>query len=182
MPNHVYNTIELSGDAIGLVRVMKKVSMPRPGAESKVEFDFHNLITPSGMEQYKDSENWYDWNVANWGTKWNAYDVTVTDHIDHDHPYLNYSFSTAWSPPYGIIVTLAEYITENCPGVSMYWHYEEEQGWGGIMQCGPGTGLVCVDEWDIPSSHEELVERKGVCYCQQDEDYSPFGDCPRYEE
>jgi Ferredoxin-like domain in Api92-like protein len=38
------------------------------------------------------ADNWYDWCVHNWGTKWGAYDVDqLTDE--------RLTFDTAWSPP-----------------------------------------------------------------------------------
>lgn len=39
---------------------------------------------------------WYDWNCANWGTKWDLCDVQV-DRVDDNTVTL--SFQTAWSPP-----------------------------------------------------------------------------------
>lgn len=39
--------------------------------------------------------SWYDWNVANWGTKWDAYSVEVTEDGD---PFA-FRFETAWSFP-----------------------------------------------------------------------------------
>ncbi len=41
-------------------------------------------------------DNWYDWRIANWDTKWNSYDVDVElDEMDR----LYVSFLTAWSLP-----------------------------------------------------------------------------------
>lgn len=40
--------------------------------------------------------SWYDWNIANWGTKWDLCDVIKT-RIDANTIQL--SFESAWSPP-----------------------------------------------------------------------------------
>lgn len=42
---------------------------------------------------YKD---WYDWSIAYWGTKWNAYDV---EYLDGDDTRLHFRITTAWSWP-----------------------------------------------------------------------------------
>lgn len=45
-------------------------------------------------------DNWYDWQIANWGTKWNAYD----QFFDGDNMI---EFNTAWSTPYNAIIALS---------------------------------------------------------------------------
>lgn len=45
--------------------------------------------------------DWYDWCVANWGTKWGAYDV------DYDGKAC-IRFDSAWSPPIPAIRTISE--------------------------------------------------------------------------
>jgi len=44
--------------------------------------------------------DWYSWSIANWGTKWNAYD---TNENDDNGIY----FQTAWSNPYPVMVALS---------------------------------------------------------------------------
>lgn len=180
MPNHVYNTIEFTGGTRALNKIMKKVSMLNRTSNSKSEFDFNNLITPSDTEWYHKDDNWYNWNIANWGTKWNAYDVVLNEAIDNDHPFLGYTFTTAWSPPTGVMLALVDYMVEQRLDVYMDWCYEEEQGWGGRMHYDMKNGLNSVEEWEIPENHDEMVERRGECYC--DEEYKPFSDCPVGEE
>lgn len=46
--------------------------------------------------------NWYEFQVSEWGTKWEASDVFWS--VDGDTLYLN--FDTAWSPPIGIYEAL----------------------------------------------------------------------------
>lgn len=48
---------------------------------------------PTHEEQLRDA--WYNWSVHNWGTKWDAYEVSVAE----DVRLLTYQFCTAWSPP-----------------------------------------------------------------------------------
>lgn len=47
------------------------------------------------------SSTWYDWSVANWGTKWNAYSQELVE-------FNVIKFETAWSFPEQILVTLSE--------------------------------------------------------------------------
>lgn len=41
------------------------------------------------------ADNWYDWNIKNFGTKW---DASATE-FDCDEGHFNVWFDTAWSPP-----------------------------------------------------------------------------------
>ena len=63
-------------------------------------------------------ERWDDWRVQNWDTKWDCYDVVVTD---DDPDQLEVEFNTAWSPPEAI----CERIREDYPDVSVSWFYDE---------------------------------------------------------
>ena len=63
-------------------------------------------------------ERWYDWRVQNWDTKWDAYDVVVTD---DDPDQLEVEFNTAWSPPEAI----CHQIREDYPDLSVSWFYDE---------------------------------------------------------
>ena len=63
-------------------------------------------------------DRWYDWRLQNWDTKWDAYDVEVTD---DDPDNLEIQFNTAWSPPEAICHALRE----QYPDVSVSWFYDE---------------------------------------------------------
>ena len=63
-------------------------------------------------------DRWYDWRVQNWDTKWDCYDVVVTD---DDPESVEIEFNTAWSPPEAI----CHQIREQYPDVSVSWFYDE---------------------------------------------------------
>ena len=63
-------------------------------------------------------QRWYDWRVQNWDTKWDAYDVVVTD---DDPDCTEIEFNTAWSPPEAICHALRE----QYPDLSVSWFYDE---------------------------------------------------------
>jgi hypothetical protein len=42
-------------------------------------------------------ENWYDWCVTNWGTKWDITSAFIGD--DTEEGSITFSFDTAWAPP-----------------------------------------------------------------------------------
>lgn len=67
------------------------------------EVDFNNFI--QCLKNYREhgSINWYDWNVKNWGTKWNAYDQN-----DERNTADTIYFQTAWSSPIALIQELSK--------------------------------------------------------------------------
>ena len=131
MPKWVYNhlTIEGSEEDINKVKAQVGAVVKRKykGADEVDEeideepiFSFMNILPPpedkldeyhavhgyTGGEKTGDTEyNWYNFNVREWGTKWDARDV---DLLEDDETYLHYKFDTAWSPPTEVIAKLAE--------------------------------------------------------------------------
>ena len=63
-------------------------------------------------------DRWYDWRVRNWDTKWDAYDVEVTD---DDPDQFEVTFNTAWSPPEAV----CEALRELYPDLVISWFYDE---------------------------------------------------------
>jgi len=63
--------------------------------------------------------HWYDWQIANWGTKW---DARVEDYQDDDSEEVYVYFETAWSPP----VEFLKWFSEQHPDVTFENEYDEE--------------------------------------------------------
>ncbi len=110
-------------------------------------FAFWNIVAPTNLEAYNkqadhtlplaealsfSGDNWYDWNVRNWGTKW---DVSVgnddkypdTELMEESATSLSYKFNTAWSQPLPAI----EALSAQYPELEFNLSYQEETGWGG---------------------------------------------------
>tara|TARA_B100000963_G_scaffold42661_1_gene31790 strand:+ start:5078 stop:5527 length:450 start_codon:yes stop_codon:yes gene_type:complete len=66
----------------------------------------------------KNDDRWYDWQINNWGTKWEISDV---DCEDFDGESFECEFDTAWSPAEGIFHA----IREKFPNVDVSWFYDE---------------------------------------------------------
>jgi hypothetical protein len=69
------------------------------------------------IEQYG-YDDWYHWNVHNWGTKW---DVEAELNETDDGTALYYNFDSAWCPP---IAGLAK-ISQDYPELTFELRYEE---------------------------------------------------------
>ena len=122
-------------------------------------FAFWNIVKPTNLEAYNKQsdhsapleeqlmfkgDNWYDFNVRNWGTKWdvavsNNDEYPETELMEESDTYLAYRFNTAWSPPLPAIETLSS----QYPNVEFNLSYEEETGWGGeyLFIEGDGTEI-----------------------------------------
>ncbi len=126
--------------------------------------------------QFK-SDGWYDWNIRNWGTKWNACNAEMTgDNFAGGE--ISYYFDTAWSPAEGAF----EAMVEQYPELRFEFRCEEEQGWGVVFE-GEDGELNEVKSWDIPDNHEDSMEYLGRCNCEEyDELDYIFEDCPTYGE
>jgi hypothetical protein len=200
MPNWVYNhlTIEGSEEDINKVKaqvgaVVKRKYKSADEVNEEVDeepiFSFMNILPPpedkldeyhavhgyTGGEKTGDTKyNWYNFNVREWGTKWDARDV---DLLEEHKTSLHYKFDTAWSPPTPVIEKLAQ---QN-PNLNITLEYREEQGWGGEVAF-TGSFVEVIKEWDVPDSHAEEIEANhGDCWkCENfDGDYSDlYEDCP----
>ena len=106
-------------------------------------------------------EDWYSWNVDNWGTKWEA---SVYDFERIDENSIRINFDTAWGP----CITLYEFLTEE--GYEVLGFYNEEgmafcgcyrDGWNDEYTYSEMNSDVMQEE--IPSDIDELfglTERK----------------------
>lgn len=206
MPNWVYNTMTVSGDKATVEAFIKQAAQPYDCKTMKYDGDdwvmveqisegplsFWNFIKPddSILEEYwgpqpkfesladsmaKKTNHWYDWNCRNWGTKWDACEPEsggIEKQADNFYS-VDYDFRTAWGDPREVFVAMAQqyptlYFSVTC---------NEEQGWG-MEYYGENGELTMTDQWDIPSTHEEQELRTGNCYCEINDDYQPFDDCP----
>ena len=125
----------------------QQVTYPNP------VFAFWNIIKPTDMEAYDGpqpkhenmqeamkfkSDHWYDWNVRNWGTKWDVAvssletnpDTYMEDTVNGENHVVYYNFETAWSRPMGALTKLSE----QYPDLLFTLSYEEETGWGGELE------------------------------------------------
>lgn len=170
MPNWVWNQLTVSGSKEEVQRFVEQAGKPH-GGES--DLSFWNFVKPEDEKAYE--ENWYNWNIENWGCKWDASDVYAQEQ-EPEGTEQYYEFNTPWSPPIEAFREMAFQF----PELRLNLVYNEEQGWGGEID-GRYGGIFVMEEWDIPDSHEEYIERQGHCYCL-DNNEAIYDDCPKREE
>ena len=83
---------------------------PKTGEVSFVTTEF-----PDGTNDSR----WYDWNIANWDTKWDIAGGVEID--DYDTEQIEINFNTAWSPPEAICRKLKDMF----PELSISWFFDE---------------------------------------------------------
>ena len=77
------------------------------------------------------ANNWYDWAVKHWGTKWNT--DQKESQSDWENTSVHFVFYTAWNPPEKIYHALVE----KFPDLEIDWRYEEEgMGFRGNLATG----------------------------------------------
>ena len=123
MPNHVTNRIELYGDQENINKVLELIE----GERECIDFNkiipmpdniFRGNLGPEERNKYG-KNNWYDWSLYNWGTKWNAYN----SNFDADNNAIE--FDTAWSCPISVLNKLAEMCHEHNISFDGKWADED---------------------------------------------------------
>ena len=184
MPNWCWNHLEVTGDEKQLRKFVEKSTTD---IEKDDEFSFNGThpmpktlrITAGthlsfiekikryiNIKLYK-HDNWYNWSIANWGTKWDA----CESYIDHnDINYFAVTFDTAWAPP----VSWIENIMQDFPDLQFTLEYEESgMGYGGRLTA--QHDKIWDDfTWDIDQAseccegpinweHEEIDQQCLIC-------------------
>ena len=92
MPNWCNNTIEIEGTKEQINAFVSFLDEQN----GKEWFTFFKPTPPELKE-----EGWYEWNVENWGTKWNcdAQDWVKVENPNADESSVTFWFDSAWSPP-----------------------------------------------------------------------------------
>ena len=129
-------------------------------------------------EQMKFQTNdWYSFNVREWGTKW---DVAVSPEDKYPDTYMEgptengenlvvyYNLHTAWSPPFPAIAKLSE----QYPSLLFTLSYEEETGWGGECEFLRGE-MISQDEYGWKCRECDSTE-EDTPYCEE----CDFDTCP----
>ena len=132
--------------------------------------------------EFEEENDWYSWNIRNWGTKWDACNAAVWEEPNE----LRYDFDTAWSiPEAGMIAMSKKY-----PNLVFDLHCEEETGWGADIIFKAGVA-DWVKEWDEPMCHQDYIDLDRECWgCesvwkQSDGTWdtsSLYDDCPPFDE
>ena len=145
MPNHCRNQLTLeSGEDI--LNVLNPYLIE--ATDNNYELDFQSIIPMD--DKLLEGEDWYNWRVSNWGTKWNGYDGRISEDGS------TFTFDTAWAPPLPIIEKLAKLTGQN-----FVLQYIEE----GMFFCGQYTAGQDgdYDEFydNIENAPQELLDSLG---------------------
>lgn len=168
MANHITNIIRYPKEKHeAIVQAVVSEYEEKTTGEKGQTIDFGKIIpVPDDIFQgslgTKERElygekNWYDWNIKNWWTKWNAYGCDIAEG--------ELRFDTAWSSPVPVIVKLSEMFPETEFEVmyadedigSNYGHY--------IISAG-----VVVRDIDIPNAEKFGCDVKGYDYNEYQKD------------
>jgi hypothetical protein len=92
---------------------------------------------------------WWNWNIYNWGTKWDLGSDTIISHGVYETAY---QFDTAWSPPEKVVELLAK----KYPNLRFYLRYAE----CGMMFVGEESWangeLVSESSWQHGEDDEQI--------------------------
>lgn len=157
--NQPFTLLHNSWDVSTQSFVKKNTLYPNP------VFAFWNIIKPTDLDAYHQQaefkgttlpidfsgDDWYNWNVRNWGTKWDVAvsstetypDTTMEDTANGDNHVVHYNFQTAWSRPMPALINLSS----QYPDLLFTLSYEEETGWGGELELLRGT-VISESEYD----------------------------------
>lgn len=137
MPNHTASRLSILGEE---ETIKELVEFVKGEGDNFFSFEkikpapdhiFQGELDQSAKEKYG-KNNWYDWNVENWGTKWGAYDQKQVEIFnssnalkyicDKSYALADYYFSTAWSPAIPVILELSG----KYPKVIIQYSYVDE--------------------------------------------------------
>jgi hypothetical protein len=138
MPNWCQNVVKIShADPVK----MDMIRAATAAAAAPAGDNFLNVFVPRPLSE---EENWYDWNVSNWGTKWDVVPNITEDNTNQ----ITLTFDTAWSPP----IEFYRAIIEEHGFEIMAFYNEEGMAYAGVFDNGHDE---CYEYSDLDSNEIE---------------------------
>ena len=208
MPNWVMNGLTIEGNPESVKKLMDQLNQPfkmvhdswnmeTHQQEKKLVtypnpiFAFWNIIKPEDMDAYMaqpekweggpitfEGNDWYNFNVREWGTKWDVAvsdnekysDTSIEDAPNGDNHVVHYNFNTAWSRPLPALFKLSE----QYPDLLFTHSYEEETGWGGEMEILRG---IPISESQYDNMCRDCDATDQMEYCEENDCGEICGNC-----
>lgn len=170
-PQKIKNTISPSSSAKGVKWLNTSKLEHREGQISEILGQQVDLIPCENNTEEKCKQliqefgydNWYDWNIENWGTKWNV----EVEYFEKSDTQFSCQFETAWVPP-GIFLSKLQKLF---PALDIKLTYELE----GCNECGLLITHRVGDQVDIISHQDEITyvssDGRKIYFCNTDYDY-----------
>ena len=95
MPNWCSNRAVITGPSPVIDEIRLKLTQDDP--------ELLAWMVP--QPNFENDQDWYQWNISNWGAKWDISDVYIDNAAEPDS--IEFSFSTAWAPPVEAFTTWA---------------------------------------------------------------------------
>lgn len=157
MPNWCCATVEISATEKEIKRLKKAIE---EGSKDGAQKGLLNAMAP--QPEFKDDQEWYSWNVENWGTKWEVSHVNV---VDTSKTEISLGFDTAWGPALQAFQTWAE---EDPDNRSFSYKYYEP----GMAFLGTATFSDGFYEDDFVSADDDKERYREIATDEWGEDFS----------
>ena len=157
MPNWANNTIQITGPKKKIQQIKQAIEadqlldylypMPkelditagREGSDESAEQKALVAKEKANLEKYGYS-NWYDWKVAQWGTKWDV--DTENLELSKDGTTITGWFDSAWAPP---LEAYNYFLAKNEDCSIKSYYYEGGCDFGGLYEDGYDNGITPSD-------------------------------------
>ena len=159
MPNWCYNNVEFHNDDVAEVAKLEAFLKTKE-KNKEDENGLFSYFIPRPADQ---EENWYDWNISNWGTKWET-SVYSWEKLNDNSIRMN--FDTAWSPP----LAFYEFLAQNTEWYVTATYCEEGMGFVGRNIAGDDECYEYFEAEDLDEIPEELVEEYNLRAQFEDEE------------
>jgi hypothetical protein len=107
------NELTVKGPKAELDKFLKAAKAGKTPDANATALSLNKLVPiPKGKE-----DQWYDWNITNWGTKWDI--EAGADRISPSHAH--FGFNSAWAPP----IDAFDKISKMFPKLSFELTYDE---------------------------------------------------------
>jgi len=144
MPNWCNNNITITGPKDKIKKLWEdshwtETYTEEDGTEKTVNcFGLLNTMHPmpkelEGTTSPSDADNWYDWRISNWSTKWDITDEGLEYEELGDDASITGWFESAWAPPIGVY---EHYLNENDDVSIDAWYHEPGMDFGGHFDNG----------------------------------------------